>query len=226
MNILILEIKKFSKENWWIYIIFTICLITIWYTEKWSILEVVLVFCAHFLWDLFMMMMWEYYSKKKFKEWAISQALWNVVFLLIWIYAILKSSEWQYFLPTFAFIMWAVKTYFLQVKSKDIKFLNIYSVLIVNLAIFLIYIYFGLFNSYYSYIQFLGFTIWSSWLILQDSKNRYTYYVLGTFLIALGSFIWIYINFFKWIVLWTNISYFLLPLTVVIFYLKNLKKYL
>jgi hypothetical protein len=226
MDILILEIKKFSKENWWIYIIFTICLITIWYTEKWSILEVVLVFCAHFLWDLFMMMMWEYYSKKKFKEWAISQALWNIVFLLIWIYAIFKSSEWQYFLPTFAFIMWAVKTYFLQVKSKDIKFLNIYSVLILNLAILLIYIYFGLFDSYYSYIQFLGFTIWSSWLILQDSKNRYTYYVLGTFLIALGSFIWIYINFFKWIVLWTNVSYFLLPLTVVIFYLKNLKKYL
>ena len=226
MNILLKELKKFSKENWWIYIIFVFCLIFIWYTDKWDIIEVIFVFFAHFLWDLFMMMMWDYYWKKQLKNWAISQAIWNIIFLLIWIYAIFKSQEWQYFLPTFAFIMWAVKTYFLQVRQKDIKILNIYSIFLLNTIIFIFYIYYGLFETYYSVIQFFGFTIWALWLIMQDSKKRYIYYVFGTFLIALGSFIWIYYNFLDWEILWTSISYFLLPLTVVIFYLKNLKKYL
>ena len=226
MNTLLKEIKSFSKQNWWIYIVFIICLIVIFITEKGSLLEVTLIFISHFLWDLLMMMMWGYYADKKFKEWAISQALWNIVFLLIWIYAIFKSAEWQYFLPTFAFIMWAVKTYFLQVKSKDLKFLNVQSVVLLNVFIAGIYIYFNLFESYYSVIQFIGFCIGSSWLILQKSKPRYIFYVLGTFLIWVGSAIWVYINFLDWNVLWTSISYTLLPLTVVVFFLKNIKKYL
>lgn len=224
MKLLFQELKKFSKNNWWVYIIFLLCLLLIWYTEKGSIIEVTLVFFAHFLWDLFMMMMWDYYAKKHFKNWAISQALWNVIFWSIWIYAIFKSSEWQYFLSTIAFLMWAAKTYFLQVKSKDIKFLNVYSVLLVNFIIFLIYIYFNLFWELYSYIQFLWFTLWATWLIIQGSKKRYIYYVLWTSLIALGSFIWVYYNYLDWNILGTSISYFLLPLTVVIFYLKNLEK--
>jgi len=226
MNILLKELKKFSKENWWIYVIFIFCLFVIWYTDKWDMVEVIFVFFAHFLWDLFMMMMWDYYWKKQLKNGAISQAIWNVIFLLIWVYAIYKSQEWQYFLPTFAFIIWAVKTYFLQVKQKNIKILNIYSIFLLNSIIFIFYIYYGLFETYYSVIQFFGFTIWALWLIMQDSKKRYIYYVFWTFLIALWSFIWIYYNFIDWKILWTSISYFLLPLTVVIFYLKNLKKYL
>ena len=226
MNIFLNEIKKFSKQNWWVYLFFFMCLIIIWYTEKWNILEVFLVFLAHFLWDLLMMMMWDYYSKKEFKNWAISQAIWNLIFWSIWIYAIFKSSEWQYFLPTIAFLMWAVKTYFLQVKWKNIKFLNVQSVILVNLVIFWVYLYFWLFKEFYSYIQFLGFATWSTGLIIQENKKRYLFYVLGTFLIALGSLIWIYFNYLNWNILWTSISYFLLPLTVVIFYLKNIKKYL
>lgn len=226
MNLLLREIRIFSKTNWWVYGAFFICLLIIWFTEKWSLVEVSLVFIAHFFWDLLMMMMWDYYSQKKFRQWAISQALWNFVFLLIWIYAIYKSSEWQYFLPTFAFIMWAVKTYFLQVKSKDIKFLNIYSIIYLNLIIFFIYLYFNLFWEIYSYIQFLGFVLWSIWMIIQEPKNRYIYYVLWTTLIALWSFIWVYTNYLDWNVLGTSVSYFLLPLTVVVYYLKNIKKHL
>lgn len=226
IDLLLKELKIFSKQNWWIYIIFFICLLIIWYTEKWSIIEVIWVFIAHFLGDLFMMMMWSYYAEKNFKSWAIIQVLWNLVFLFIWIYAILKSGEWQYFLPTFAFMMWAVKTYFLQVKSKDIKFLNVYSVILVNLAIFFVYLYFDLFWTFYSYIQFLWFAMWATGLIIQESRWRYIYYVWWTSLIALWSFLWMYVNYMDWEVLWTSISYFLLPLTVVVFYLKNIKKYL
>lgn len=226
MKLLLEEIKKFSRQNWWIYIIFLICLSIIWYTEKWSILEVSLVFFAHFIWDLLVMMMWEYYSKKQFQHWAISHILSNFTFMLIWLYAVFYTWEWQYFLPTFAFMMWGIKTYFLQVKSKEIKFLNVHSVLLMNFIIFLIYIYFGLFWDLYSYIQFFGFVIWSTGLIIQDNKKRYFYYVLWTFLIALGSFIWIYVNYLDWIILGTSISYFLLPLTVVVFYLKNIRKYM
>ena len=226
MNILLKEIKLFSKQNWWIYIIFIVCLFFIWLTWKWNIIEVILVFIAHFFWDILMMMMWSYYAEKKFNYWAISQALWNIIFLLIGIYAIYKSSEWQYFLPTIAFIMWAIKTYFLQVKKIDIKVLNVYSIIFVNIIIFITYLYLNLFWNIYSYIQFLGFAIWSTWLIMQNTKNRYIYYVWWTALIALGSFIWIYYNYLDWNILWTSISYFLLPLTVVIFYLKNIKKHI
>ena len=226
MNILIKEIKKFSKENWWVYIIFFIALTIIFITEKWNIFEVILVFVCHFLGDLLMMMMWHYYSVKDYKKGAISQAIWNIIFLIIGLYAIFSSGEWQYFLPTFAFIMWAVKTYFLQVKSKDIKFLNVQSVIFLNIIILIIYIYFNLFDTFYSVIQFVGFCIWATGLIIQESKKRYIFYVLGTFLIAVGSVIWVYYNFLDWNIKWTSISYFLLPLTVVVFYLKNIKKYL
>jgi len=170
MNILIKEIKNFSRQNWWVYIIFLICLLIIWYTEKWSILEVTLVFFAHFLWDLLAMMMWDYYSKKEFKYWAISHISSNIVFMFILLYAVFYSLEWQYFLPNIAFILWWIKTYFLQVKSKDIKILNLYTLLFVNLVIFVIYVYFDLFWEFYSYIQFLGFVLWSTCMIIQKNK--------------------------------------------------------
>lgn len=225
MNIIFQELKNFSKQNFWVYIMLIIYLFIIWATEKWSILEVFIVFIVHFIWDLCLMMMWSYYAKKNFTYWAISQVLWASVFFLIWIYAIFKSWEWQYFLPNIAFIMWSVKTYYLQVKSKDIKFLNIYSVLIVNFIILLIYLYFWLFTSLYSFIQFIGFCLWSSALILQDSKKRYTYYIIATMIIAIWSFIWIIQNYQIWNIVWTSVSNFLLPLTVVIFFLRNFKKY-
>lgn len=226
MNLLLKELKIFSKNSWGVYAVFFICLFIIWYTERWSIFEVSLIFIAHFLWDLLMMMMWAYYAEKKYKEWAITQALWNFVFLFIWFYAILKSAEWQYFLPTFAFIMWAIKTYFLQVKSKNISFLNGYTVLFLNTIVFFIYLHFNLFWSLYSYIQFLGFTVWAIGLIIQNPKERYIYYVWWTSLIAIWSFMWIYANYIDWNILGTSVSYFLLPFTVVIYYLKNIKKHL
>ena len=56
-NVFYKELRLFSKANWWVYIIFILCLFTIWYTNKGNIYEVSLVFISHFLGDLLVMMM-------------------------------------------------------------------------------------------------------------------------------------------------------------------------
>jgi hypothetical protein len=66
-KILLKEIKIFAKSNWWIFVIFTLCLAIIYKTNTGNIFEISSVFVLHFSGDLAVMMMLYYFSIKNNK---------------------------------------------------------------------------------------------------------------------------------------------------------------
>lgn len=215
------ELKKFSKENWWIYIIFIICLFIIYKTGSWNLLEVSLVFIFHFIWDIFVMMMWDYYSKKE-DEKAIKAQIWSfTIFWLIWIYAWITSWKWSYLVPQILFF-WPIIKWF----NPKIKWLNHIFMWWVWIIVLIIYYYLWLINNISVLIQIIGFIIFPIALIINNNRIRYFLSLLWIFLIFLGSAFMLYSWFIEWKVIWTDLSYTLLPLTVFIYYLKLFKKYI
>lgn len=226
MNIFLKEIKDFSKNNRWIYLIFLLCLFFIHKTNSWNIIEITLVFLFHFLWDIFMMMMWDYYSKKEINKWSLSQIWWFLTFLLIWLYSWLKNWKWNYLLPQALFIWPSLKWYFNDLKNKKIKFIDYKIVLVFWIIIIYIYYKFWLIENIWYLIQIIGFITFSLALVLENEKNKYLWSLIWIWFTTLWSSIILYYSFTQKNVVWTDISYTLLPLTVFAFYLKNFKKYL
>jgi hypothetical protein len=125
MEILLKEIKKFSKQNWWIYVIFLICLFLIYITNSWNLIEVSLVFMFHFLWDLCIMMMWNYYIQNEEQK-ALKAQIWSfLIFSIIWIYTWLTAWKWSYLIPQLLFCWPIVKWYFPKIKWLDYKFVSL-----------------------------------------------------------------------------------------------------
>jgi len=221
MNILFKELKEFSRQNWWIYIIFIICLYVIYITNSWSLLEVSLVFGFHFLWDIFVMMMWDYYSKNDDKN-ALKSQIWSfIVFWLIWIYAWITAWKWSYLVPQILFF-WPIVKWF----KKDIKWLDYKFMIVIWLIVLILYYLFNLISNIWVFIQILWFIIFPISLILTNEKLRYFGNLLWISFIFFGSAYLLYNWFVEKNIIWTDLSYSLLPFTVFIFYLKNLKKYL
>lgn len=59
------EFKDFSRQNWWIYLLLTGALIIVWYTGKGDMVEIVGLFLANILGNLFIMAMQDNYTSKK-----------------------------------------------------------------------------------------------------------------------------------------------------------------
>jgi len=221
MNIIFSEIKKFSKENWWIYLIFIICLFLIYITNSWNLLEVSLVFGFHFLWDVFVMMMWDYYTKNDQKN-ALKSQIWSfTIFSLIWIYTWFFAWKWSYLIPQLLFFWPILKWYFPKLKWIDYKFM-----IIIWIFVFILYFSLNLINNLWVFIQILWFVIFPIALILNWEKIRYFLSLTWIIFIFVGSASFLYNWFLEKNIIWTDLSYTLLPLTVVVFYLKNFKKYL
>ena len=221
MNILILEIKKFSKENWWIYIMFFICLFLIYKTDSWSLLEVSIVFAFHFLWDVFVMMMWDYYTKNENKK-ALKSQIWSfIIFGLIWIYTWITANKWSYLIPQLLFFWPIIKWFNPKFKWLDYKFLSL-----IWIIVFIFYYSIWLISNIWVFIQILWFILFPIALIIEKERIRYFLSLIWISFIFIWSAFFLYNWFMEKNIIWTDLSYTLLPLTVVIFYLKNLKKYL
>lgn len=221
MKIIFEEIRKFTKENWWIYIIFIICLCFIYITNSWSLLEVSLVFVFHFLWDIFVMMMWDYYTKNDEKNALRSQIGSFIIFWLIWIYAWLTAWKWSYLVPQILFFLPIIKWY-----KKDIKWINYKFMIVLWIFVLILYYLLNLISNIWMFIQILWFIIFPISLILINEKLRYFWNLLWISFIFFGSACLLYNWFIEKNIIWTDLSYTLLPFTVFVFYLKNLKKYL
>jgi hypothetical protein len=220
------EIKIFSKNNWWIYIIFFICLGLIYKTESWNIFEITLVFLCHFTWDLFVMMMVHFFGIKDNKKWLIFQVGNFAIFFFIWLYAWLTSWKWVYMVSNLSFILWSIKGYFTLFRGKNLDFINWYFLILVNILVFFINYELWLLNHLSTIVQVFWFAFFSTGLILVNQKIKYLTSAFWVFLIAFWSFISVYFSFLVSDIKWVDISYALLPLTVFVFYVKNYKKFM
>jgi len=221
MNIFLKEIKKFSKQNWWIYVVFLVCIFLIYKTNSGNIYEVVFVFIFHFLWDMFVMMMWDFYAKKQEKK-ALYSQIWSfVIFGLIWIYAGVTQGKWSYLVPQILFF-WPILKWF----KKDLVWLNYNFLIIIWIIVFCFYYYLWLITNIWVFIQILWFIIFPISLIFKWEKIKYFWNLIAILFIFVGSAYLLYLGFLEKNIAGTDLSYSLLPFTVFVFYLKNLKKYL
>lgn len=148
-NLFLKELNKFSRENWWVYIVFLICIIFIYSTDSWNILEVLFITTIHFSWDILMMMMWDYYSRKENKKWSMCQ-IWTIfIFTFIWAYAWIVNQKWQFLSPQISFIYVWLKALFKDVFQKDFKYIfNKYVFAFITLITIFIYVYFWTVTNY------------------------------------------------------------------------------
>lgn len=219
------EIKKFSVENGRIYIIFLICISIIYYTNTGNIFEITIVFFLHFLGDIFMMMMWDYYAQNDKKKWWIYQILSMATFTIISIYAFIFNGKLNYLISQIVFWMSSFKAYF-DIKKSNQKIFNYKTILWVGILIIWGYMYFDIIHGFWAYLQIIGFILFAAFLSINDEKIKYFWSLVAIFFIFVSSGVETYNSFLIADVKGIDISFFLLPLTVFIFYFKNIKKYL
>lgn len=109
-------------------------------------------------------------------------------------------------------------------KNKNLTFINYKAGIFINILLFLVLYYIDTFSSISIFIQFLWFAFFSVGLILDNYKKQYYINFIWIFLITFGSFLSLYFSFLIKDVSWLDVSYFILPLTVLVFYIKNYKK--
>lgn len=226
MNILLQEIKNFSRENWWVYLIFFICIWFIYKTGTGNVLEISIVFFFHFLWDIFMMMMGEYYKLWDKKKWSISQWLSVIMFTLIGIYAFIYNGKINYLVSQIMFWFSGLKVYFEDVLGKKITFFSQSTGVILGLITLGMYWYLDIPNSWNAWLQIIGFFCFANALIMQNEKHRYFWSLFAISIITISSGIETYFSYLNGSIKWIDISFTILPLTVFVFYFKNIASYL
>lgn len=224
-DIFIKELKNFSKDNWWVYIILIICLWIVYKTGKWDITEIIILFIANFLWNLFIMIMQDFYTAEKNKKGAINQLVSVSIFTTLAIYGLFSKGQFQYIIWQFMYILAAAKVFSFYIFEKDLRILNENTFLVINFLLFLVFVNFIPHDNFHI-LQALWFSLITSWLVSIKDKVRYWLNLFGIFALTAGSLWGVIISYLTleldWIALW----FFLLTGTVFVFYIKILPNYL
>lgn len=223
------ELRNFSRKNWWVYIIYLLILILISYNNNQKLLSTIIVSTLHFIADLFIMMMFSAYLKHYYREGTYFQIISLVIFLSIKIYTGLSGDGWQYVLADPIYMLAAIKHYRLDVLGKPFVMVNTLSMTVVGILLII-----AIYDSPWlhairpstppAWIQTAGiFTFAISLCSPNNGMLRYLLSLLGLSLMVTGSAYEIIYNWKNGHVTGLAISYMLLPLTVLIFYLKKWK---
>ena len=225
MNLILNELKIFSKENWWIFVLLIIAMIVVYITWNWNIIEILLLFIANFAWNLFIMIMQKNYTIWNNKAWSLYYTFSFAIFWTVWLYWLLYLWQTQYIIWQIAYFLAWLKPFIYYNFNKDIKFLNEKSFIILNLLLFSIFIYYFDYKTY-SVIQAIWFCLITTWLVSIIDTNRYWLNVVWIWLLTLWSLLWVIVSFNLWSMDWIALWYFTLTWTVFIYYLKLIKKYI
>lgn len=235
---LINELKNFSKWNWWIYVLLIIALIIVYITGKWNLLEIIILFLANFLWNLFIMVMQANYTAKNNKIGAIYQISSVTVFTILSVYSAIKLDQSQYIIWQLCYILAALKAFSFYNFWKEIKFLNSWSLWVLNAILISIFIFFAweqinlwLFNlnfnvELWSILMALWFSFVTSWLVSINDKLRYWLNIIWVIWIVAWSWLLLVLSYMNWNIDWISLWYFILTSTVLVYYTKLLPKYL
>ena len=166
------------------------------------------------------MLMWDFYSKGENQKALYAQTFTFVIFGLIGLYTGLVHHNRNYMIPQLLFI-WPILKWFFWWKFLDWKF-----VWVIGLIVIIFYYFVGFLTNLGAWIQVLGFVIFPVSLMFSNNKAKYFGSLIGIFCIFAGSLYFLIQWFLAWNVSGTDLSYTLLPASVFVFYLKNLKKYL
>lgn len=224
-DVFIQEIKSFSKENWWVYAILAVCLTIVYKTWNWNLLEIFILFLANFLWNLFIMIMQDFYTDWKNKKWAINQLMSVTIFTTLSIYWLIINWQFQYLIWQGMYILAAMKTLAFFVFEKDLRLLNENTFLVINFLLFLVFINY-IPHENYAILQALWFSLITSWLVSIKDKIRYWLNLFWIFALTSWSLWGVIISYINKDLDWMALGFFLLTWTVLVFYIKLLPNYI
>ena len=233
------ELKNFSRENWWVYLLFILLIIFVIFMDLWSPLEITLVFLANFIANIWIMVMQSNYTAKNNKLWSIYHIWATLIFLFISLYWFIVHDQSQYIIWQIAYSLAAIKAFSFYNFKKDLNFINEKSFVILNLVLFSFFSYKlellnieTITNNLPFITQALWFSLITTGLVSIKDKLRYWLNVVWIFLLCSWS-LWLTINSVLWIYPSESASldaiavwYFILTLTVFVYYIKLLPKYL
>lgn len=219
------ELKKFSYENWWVFILLFSALLIVWITNNWNLIEILFLFLANLIANLFIMVMQNNYSNKKNKIWSTYHILATSIFALISIYWLIYLDQYQYIIWQITYWLAAIKAFTFYNYSKDLKFLSEKTFILINLLLFIIFIKYIDYKNF-QILQAIWFSLITTWLVSINDNLRYWLNIIWIFSLILWSLWWVIYSFNYWNLDWIALWFFILTLTVFIYYIKLIKKYI
>ena len=225
------EVKNFSKANWWVYIIYGLLLAAILFIEKDKLASVFFITTLHFVADMFIMMMFSAYARGKNRQGTYYQVISMLVFMSLKIYTGVIDHSWHYLAADPIYILAAIKNYRVDVKKSDLGFINYKSMIVVSILIFGILLYFkytgnvSILNSPSQWIQTIGIFSFAIALSVTGNERLRSKIAIAALSAMVAGSAWETVNtLISGHIIGLALSYFLLPLTVLVFYLKNWAK--
>lgn len=223
------EVRSFSRANWWVYLIYLVLLLIIHFvaTDK-DLASVFMVTSVHFIADIFIMMMLSAYARGDYGTGTYHQIVSMLLFLSIKIYTGVSGGGWHYILADPIYILAAVKHYQIDIKHRDIRFINTTNMSV--LSVFLVIIVTLSFKmadehileSIARWVQTCGIFLFAIALsTVGNERLRYQLSVIALLCMVVGSGWELVRELQSGQVFGLAVSYFLLPLTVLVFYIKS-----
>ena len=216
-------IQSFSRANLWIYLVFLLWITVIGFSDKGNIFAISIIFISHCAADIAMMMMGDLDGRGKHRDARIAQAVSVVIFTTIGVAAIITDGEWQYMLPQILYGMSAVYAYQRDRSKVVITKLRWSIFLCTTILIIGCMWHYQTFASITSFLQAVGFLVMPTVLLFENTKERIFGLIVTTGCIILGSFLASIQSWMLGDISGYQISYFLLPLTVFVFFLRNFR---
>lgn len=222
---LLLQFRTFSRENWWIYILLCIALVTVFYTWKGSLYEVVFIFFLNLSGALCNMLMMSSYKDKKFVEGSIFIVSANTLYTFLSLYAWIYNGDMQYIFWQASFTLTGFKALFHYTFHKSLDFINFKTILLLNIWVMYVLI---------SHIWLTGAAIIQSlWIasitlgiVLMNDIKRYFWILFGNTMTTFWSFLLLFQDFARGEILGITVAYFILGLSISVYNYKILPEYI
>ncbi len=223
------EVYKFSRINWWAYVIYVTLIYIATHVDKNDGVDIVFVTLVHFAADIFIMMMFTLYARNRYGEGAIFQIVSMVLFTSIKVYTGAKHNTWYFLAADPVYALAALKNYWLDVKKIDVKWINYVTMSLLSVLLIFIAI------PFVQRVTHAGVILEEEWVLITglfgfavalsttgNERLRYLLSVIALFILVVGSALVIRAFLADSRQLpGLFISYFILPLTVLAFYLKQ-----
>jgi len=219
------QFQKFSRENWWIYLLLCVAIFVVLYTGKWNIYEVIAIFFLNLSGALCNMLMMSSYKDKKFIEGSIFIVSANILYTFLSLYAWLHDGDLQYIFWQASFLLTGFKAFFLYTYKIDLRYINFISIFLLNACVmFLLIFYVWLWTAVI--VQSFWIACITLGLSLTDDIRRYFFILAWNSLVVLWTFSILVLDYLGWDILWVTVAYALLWLSICSYNYKILPIYI
>lgn len=222
---LLLQFQKFSRENWWIYILLLFTLTIVVLTGKGNIIEIVGIFLLNLTGAMCNMLMMSSYKDWKYKEGSTFILIANTLCTCIALYAWLHDGDIQYLFWQMSFILAGTQTFVFYNYAYKIKCINVCSIALLNVIVLYCLVYI-VWVGIFALIQSFGLAILTVGLVVKNDIKRYFLIMIGNSCTVIGSLLILLDNYREGNILWVTVAYTLLGLSIAMYNYRILPEYI